>query len=406
MPTLAPKSSESALMPAATVAPERDISRAGMPEPTRLSVGNSAVLDAARGLAAIGVLLHHWRNIFFADFAEITPGTVTPATKALYFVSGLGHQYVMVFFVLSGFFISSSVFRNFARRGWSWRTYALDRGTRLYVVLVPGLLLGFLWDQLGLRSNAGSYYWPPLAQSAVHSDFGWATFFGNLAFLQIRLTPVWGSNGPLWSLFNEFWYYVLFPALVGIAVYARRRQVTRTFCAVAIAAFALWILQAQAVGFLVWLTGCAVAISKTNRVGEKLGKPACIAITALSGGAFCSVLAAARLQQRVLGSDPVVGLCFAVFLFCLLALDLNPPPRAVAVAGASAGFSYSLYLLHFPFLVCLRSLLLTNGRWQPDAVHISYGLCIAAATLVYAYVAAQFTERKTSSVRAWIARLP
>lgn len=32
-------------------------------------------------------------------------------------------------------------------------------------------------------------------------------------FLQTRFTPVFGSNGPLWSLFNEFWYYVLFPAL-------------------------------------------------------------------------------------------------------------------------------------------------------------------------------------------------
>jgi peptidoglycan/LPS O-acetylase OafA/YrhL len=36
---------------------------------------------------------------------------------------------------------------------------------------------------------------------------------GNLVFLQAILVPTWGSNGPLWSLAFEFWFYIWFPTL-------------------------------------------------------------------------------------------------------------------------------------------------------------------------------------------------
>jgi peptidoglycan/LPS O-acetylase OafA/YrhL len=45
-------------------------------------------------------------------------------------------------FVLSGFLISSTVLRSQVSGNW-WRDYAVNRSVRLYVVLIPGLLLGF-----------------------------------------------------------------------------------------------------------------------------------------------------------------------------------------------------------------------------------------------------------------------
>ena len=45
------------------------------------------------------------------------------------------------FFVLSGFFISASVIKDCRAKRWSWSGYAASRCTRLYVVLLPGLLL-------------------------------------------------------------------------------------------------------------------------------------------------------------------------------------------------------------------------------------------------------------------------
>lgn len=51
-----------------------------------------------------------------------------------------GHEAVMVFFVLSGFFIGTSVLESFRERRWSWRAYLINRLTRLQLVLVPASL--------------------------------------------------------------------------------------------------------------------------------------------------------------------------------------------------------------------------------------------------------------------------
>ena len=63
--------------------------------------------DFLRGFAAFLVVISHLRNFLFVDFSEV----VNPSLfdQAFYFVTGLGHQAVMVFFVLSGFFVGGSV---------------------------------------------------------------------------------------------------------------------------------------------------------------------------------------------------------------------------------------------------------------------------------------------------------
>jgi len=43
----------------------------------------------------------------------------------------------------------------------------------------------------------------------------------NLGFVQTVSVPVYGTNGPLWSLANEFWYYVMF-SLIAVAAIQRR----------------------------------------------------------------------------------------------------------------------------------------------------------------------------------------
>jgi peptidoglycan/LPS O-acetylase OafA/YrhL len=69
------------------------------------------------------------------------------------------------------------------------------------------------------------------------------------------------------------------------------------------------------------------------------------------------------------------------------------------LAKKLAGFSYTLYLTHFPALLLLRGLLDPKGSWQPDLRHLLYALGIALLTLVYAYVVGEFTEARTASVR-------
>ena len=168
-----------------------------------------------RGVSALAVMFGHVRGLFFVDFSFLA--NKSPAYRALYAITGFGHQAVIVFFVLSGYFIGTSVTDSVGERRWSWRVYLVNRLTRLQLVLLPALVLGAVWDQIGMRiPQAASFYYGGLYKYYVPSVALRSTvpvFFGNLFFLQSVVSPVFGSNGPLWSLSYEFWYYILFPAL-------------------------------------------------------------------------------------------------------------------------------------------------------------------------------------------------
>ena len=175
------------------------------------------ILDLIRGLSALVVLLAHVRGFVLLDLGQLeSPGLVT---KGFYFATGIHHQAVMVFFVLSGYFVGGTVMDALGRGKFSAPRYALARLSRLWVVLVPALLLTFLLDAAGRSMDASAYAGAlreqfmsgPELGSGASASIG--SFLGNLAFLQTIELPVFGSNGPLWSLANEFWYYVLFPLL-------------------------------------------------------------------------------------------------------------------------------------------------------------------------------------------------
>lgn len=73
----------------------------------------SVLLDLLRGLAALLVLLGHWRNLLFIDYPQLTAHKAMLAVP--YILSSAGHQAVVIFFVLSGYLISGSVFRSLAK---------------------------------------------------------------------------------------------------------------------------------------------------------------------------------------------------------------------------------------------------------------------------------------------------
>jgi hypothetical protein len=74
------------------------------------------------------------------------------------------------------------------------------------------------------------------------------------------------------------------------------------------------------------------------------------------------------------------------------------------LANTFAGFSYSLYVLHFPPLMLTRAKWLPTFRWQPDGIHLLAGAGIAAGVLLYAFAIAHVTEQRTSVVRSWVRR--
>jgi peptidoglycan/LPS O-acetylase OafA/YrhL len=76
-----------------------------------------------------------------------------------------------------------------------------------------------------------------------------------------------------------------------------------------------------------------------------------------------------------------------------------------AIAHRFAGFSYSLYVLHFPLLLFFRSWLVPSDRWQPTPLHLLSAAGVGALCLLYAWLISRITEAKTDDARRWVHRL-
>ena len=369
-----------------------------------LTPSGSAHLDLIRGLAAWAVMWGHLRGLFFVDFPQVTRHSVW--LGSIYFLTGFGHQAVMVFFVLSGFFISSAILKRHATRSWSWRDYAIDRSSRLYVVLIPGLLFGLLWDEVGSRRfvASGLYSQPilNLGYAVARTGLTVKDFAGNIFFLQTIVCRTFGSNAPLWSLANEFWYYVLFPlALSAGLAWVNKRWRSATLFAILAIAVAIFVGIDILIGFLVWMAGCAVAIAYSRVKLGRRGWLIAYLAAALIALAICLTSARVGTPAR-LGGDVVVGAVFAVVLFGVLQIDFRRQhSRYSRLSHWCAGFSYSLYVLHFPLLLFLRAWLTPAQRWQPDLSHVLRGALIGAVVVAFAWAVSLVTENQTHVVRNW-----
>jgi peptidoglycan/LPS O-acetylase OafA/YrhL len=360
----------------------------------------SVHLDATRALAALLVCLGHWRNLLFVSYPQLHA-----AHRSLFAISYVltdaGHQAVMIFFVLSGYLISGSIYRMMATGTWSWRRYLTHRVVRLWIVLIPALLLGALLDGAGLHLHAGPALYAGQVQNSLGTDvaahYTVSRFFACLFFLQgIVIHGSFGSNGPLWSLANEFWYYILFP----LGLVACRRSFSGR---VRIPSGLLFLLAAWFVGkgimleFPIWLLGSVIAALQVPRFSVGL-RGVILAVYPL----VFFYLSKARWIPSV-PSDYLLGIATFFFILCLLNdTTAAPSTRWVGLSRVGARFSYTLYVVHFPLLLLLTSLLVGDSRWYPDPRHILLAVLPLVAVICYAYGVAWLTEFRTDQVRPWV----
>jgi peptidoglycan/LPS O-acetylase OafA/YrhL len=230
---------------------------------------------------------------------------------------------------------------------------------------------------------------------AMRSTF--PIFLGNLFFLQSIVSPVFGSNTPLWSLSYEFWYYILFPVL--ILATARWIGIRSNVIYAAFALLLLWFIGSQTVFyFLIWLAGGLL-----GRIQRSAGfRPYFFGMSMVTGLIFFGALAWIRTHRLSLDlwSDYLVSICFALWLYALLLGSRDDvSPVYEHWARKLAGFSYTLYLVHLPALILLRALVDPRGDWQPDVLHLAYALGIGTLMMAYAYWVAECTEGQTAIVR-------
>ena len=291
------------------------------------------------------------------------------ADRILYAITGLGHQAVVVFFVLSGYFIGTSVWESIDARRWSWRVYLVNRLTRLQLVLLPALILGGIWDQIGMRlPQAASFYYGGLYKYYAPSVALRSTvpvFFGNLFFLQSLaplflhrvLSPVFGSNGPLWSLSYEFWYYILFPALMLAAIAWKGMRGRLLYLGLAVVLF--WFVGLTiSVYFLIWLAGALVG--RLRRI-DGLRPSRALPVISVATGAFrllwrsCGTVLTRshRIRWRIAPSES----SFAMWLYVLIhgiRQDVASAYARTAKTSLSGFFLYSCISRIFRSCCCFE----------------------------------------------------
>jgi peptidoglycan/LPS O-acetylase OafA/YrhL len=373
------------------------------------TVASTIHMDAIRGAAALAVVAFHIRYKFFLDYSEAV-STAWP-TRLFYVATSFGHDAVMVFFVLSGYLITGTVLKDVKADRWSWSRYLLNRLTRLYVVLIPGLLLTVAWDLLGLHLFPAHPAYTGATQVWKHDFFDVratltpSIFFANAVFRDaIAGIPPLGSNSPLWSLTYEFAYYMIFPAAL-LALRPRAGVSMRALYGLMAAALIYYFGRRILLYFPIWLMGLAVRVvppRPTAGVAAVRLRNLAAVVLVLA----CTAFRHTALFQRLAGNasleigDFVVGLAFAAALYVLL-LDARPDGGGVydAVARGGAHISYTVYVVHMPFLIFVRALLNDGPQWSFDAGTAMRASAVFAATLAYATVAWYCFEARTPIIR-------
>jgi peptidoglycan/LPS O-acetylase OafA/YrhL len=314
-----------------------------------------------------------------------------------YALTSLGHQAVIVFFVLSGYLVGGSVLEDVLGGRFRWSAYFLNRVSRLYPALLLALIAGGLLDLIGLRwLNASGVYtggYAPRIGSLYFdaaANLTWGTFAANLLMLETVTAPPLGTNGPLWSLAYEFWYYLLFPALI-LAVtggMGRRQRILGVVLVVALGSF----LPLDLVEYFgIWLLGAAVSRLGRPRVHWALAAPVCAV-----------ALAYARWASSLAG-DYLLGAGVAALIW---SLTDRPAPPVGRWHKRLAGFSYSLYITHFPLTVFLLAALdETAGpalAQSPGARAAAVFVAVLAAALAWGFGVSRLTEAHTDAVRQFL----
>jgi peptidoglycan/LPS O-acetylase OafA/YrhL len=365
----------------------------------------SRYLDLLRGISAIYVMIFHLRPQLFVGSEKVIDSNI--GLKTLYLITSLGYQFVMVFFVLSGYLISTSVIRSIQQNRWSWKEYMTNRLIRLWIVLLPALILTYVWDMssIVLFNNDSSF----------GGSLSWQNFLGNAFFLQGIFFENFGSNGPLWSLSYEFWYYLLFPCLAHIFLSKSKKKKALYFLMTI--AICLFVGKTIILYFIIWLLGSLLGLIPLFHMKKKTARfftlSAVLCVTGISmiGVKVLELYIFKSAVPNLLHQFPyqfIIGFSFALLLYALLSFYNRSEEKVETKSRQSfswwiASFSYSLYLTHWPVILFYRSWF-GYQSWQPDLRHLLYGSIIAVAITFYAWLVSLLTETNTSRIKAYLIR--
>jgi peptidoglycan/LPS O-acetylase OafA/YrhL len=351
-------------------------------------------LDLVRGVSAVLVLLGHVRLLMLIPYAQVNNPTIP--IRVIYFVSGFGPQAVIIFFVLSGFLITQSVDKS----NFIMRDYFIARFSRLEVVLLPALIFGYLFDYIGFNFYSDTPFYGGTIAAIARIDFANTltpeVFLGNAFFLHLLVYPILGSNGPLWSLSFEWWFYVMAPFWFVLIFGLQKKSILSNISLlILISSFVAYCNYTILIYFIIWLFGSVVYYLKKREV--RFVRPKMHVAISFLGLFMAMTMSRLSLINYLLGDFVIAG--FASY-FVLTLLNFNQPKERRVISFFS-NISYTLYAFHFPLVAILTSVF---GLYNlsPTNEGMALYFFILCMTVFICFIFWFLFERNTHIVKKWI----
>lgn len=315
-----------------------------------------STLQAGRAVAALMVVLYHIQVFLIPE--RLHPGV------SFFRPLAIGYSGVEFFFALSGFLMAYIHARDIAlpERGWKFMAARISRIYPAYLAVVIPLFA--LWWSL---PDAGPENMP-----------------ADVVAYNLTLLPTNGA--PLlevaWTLQFEMMFYVFFSAMifagrVGIAAVVAWFVACVVFLFLPKPAFPWSFLLSEY--NLIFLFGALAALF-FRRIDASFALPLCaIGLLVMAGAALSDLYGVWPLGVAL--RTVALGFGAALIITGLAAGELNHGWSAAPVLKLIGDASYSIYLIHMPFLTIATAIFLKLGFSASGPVFLTAAILLVSSTL-------------------------
>lgn len=353
------------------------------------NLGHLYWLDWLRFAAAFMVVAVHARGTTWVEWGRLAQASQTKLAAVFFALTRAGTEWVLVFFVLSGFLVGGKILARLGNGSFDLREYVIDRISRIWVPLIPAML----W-------SAAVALWlekPVTGRAALGTLLGLqGVLFGNFA-----------GNYPLWSLAYEIWFYFL-GGFVGYFFSGGQRARTRAIFGIAVA-FAVF-TKLEAVFLFAWFLGASTY--SLCRCSERT-LLAAVGMALIAIGYVASQLRSATVSVNTdswlpyAPSSEVATLILALGMTSFLPYLTQLKPRSELgnalnkMGGKLAAFSYTLYLTHYPALYIWEHYL-PQRHQEISMLSVALYLLRISSCITFGWLCYLPFERQTGRLRKWL----
>jgi peptidoglycan/LPS O-acetylase OafA/YrhL len=362
--------------------------------------GRIAYLDGIRIVSSIIVFMAHACQIFLVP--KLGAGSITQ------FVAGqLASYSVVIFFMLSGYMVTNSIFNNNAKNGnFSIKKYWKDRLFRLYPPLIFAILLSiFIYLIIKFFHMHGSISFKlpgdlELARDSIQYSF--AEIMQSLFFLQGLINYSMFMNGPLWSLGDEFFLYLV-ASCVAIIFFNKSKIIPFIIIILFFSTvFESGHLKTSAYLYFMWGVGACFSIVQ-NRLNVFFTKKINLGVFIALFTMILSILILKRFKIPTVNYEflsyfsIVQSSTLLLIIFSFRSISSNWQYKIEKIfekITPKKDFTYTLYVIHFPILLFCFSVFHVWLNKMPIYTTISILMVIIPVIILLASMLAKHLENK------------